>query len=248
WRPDGKDVVTNGGHTDELPQGTKMLYPHHRGLFFGFNNVSFDNGKKKADTWHCQKDDHISHQKEIQKVCGPGLGRQRVLLHCHGPRKEVFAHEEREVAVYNVKGGTLVEWSTLLKTTGGPVTLDGDPQHAGFQFRAANEVAVKHEKETYFLRPDGKGKPGETRNWPDNKQHVNLPWNAMCFKFGDKRYTVAYLDHPSNPREARHSERAYGRFGYYFKYELTKEKPLRLSYRIWLQEGEMTGEQVAKLH
>ena len=70
----------------------------------------------------------------------------------------------------------------------------------------------------------------------------------MCFKLGDKRYTVVYLDHPSNPRETRHSERAYGRIGCYFQYELTKEKPLQLQYRIWLQEGEMTVAQAERLH
>lgn len=248
WSPDGKRLVTNGGHTDGLPKETKLQFPHHRGIFFGFNKVSYDGGKKKADTWHCQKDDHISHEAVVGTEQGPVLGRQRVRLNWHGPGKEVFAQEEREITAYHLKGGTLIEWSTLLKTTGGPVTLDGDPQHAGFQFRAANEVAVKHEKETYYLRPDGKGKPNETRNWPQNKDHVNLPWNAVCFKLGDQRYTVAYLDHASNPREARHSERAYGRFGYYFQYQLTMEKPLRLTYRLWLQDGEMTGDQVKTLH
>jgi hypothetical protein len=69
----------------------------------------------------------------------------------------------------------------------------------------------------------------------------------MSFVLGEKRYTVCYLDHPSNPHEARHSERDYGRFGCYFEHELTPEKPLVLNYRIWLQEGEMTGEQVLAL-
>lgn len=247
YDPTGRELVTNGGHTDKLPPDTKLLYPHHRGLYFGFNKITYDQGKK-ADVWHCQKDDHISHQKFLAEESGSILGRHRVLLHWHGSGKEVFAHEEREVSAIAVSGGTLIEWSTLLKTAGGPVMLNGDPQHAGFQFRAANEVAAKHEKETYFLRPDGKGKPGETRNWPDQKQHVNLPWNAMSFVIGEQRYTVAYLDHPTNPKEARHSERAYGRFGYYFTHELTKEKPLRLVYRLRLQRGEMTAEQVERLH
>jgi hypothetical protein len=55
------------------------------------------------------------------------------------------------------------------------VTLDGDPQHAGFHFRADNEVAAKTSKQTVFTRPDGTDQPGKTRNWPDVKTHVNLP-------------------------------------------------------------------------
>jgi hypothetical protein len=239
--------VTDGGHTDDLPQGVKLQYPHHRGLYFGFNRVSWDQGKSKADVWHCQKDDHISHEKVLSEEAGAALGRHRLLLHWHGPQKQVFAHEEREVTVYNISGGTLVEWSTLVRTKVGPVKLDGDPQHAGFHFRAANEVASR-EKETYFLRPDGKGELGATRNWPAQKQHVNLPWNAMSFRIGDQRYTAVYLDRPSNPREARHSERAYGRFGCYFEYDLSDENPLKLNYRVWVQRGEIEKAQAERLH
>src|SRR5205807_770941 len=83
--------------------------------------------------------------------------------------------------------------------------------------------------ETIYIRPDGDGKPGETRNWPAQKDHVNLPWNAMSFVLGDQRYTTAYLDKPTNPKEARCSEREYGRFGSYFVYEVTKEKPLAVN-------------------
>jgi len=58
---------------------------------------------------------------------------------------------------------------------------------------------------------------------------------------------AAYLDHPDNPKPARYSERSYGRFGSYFVSQATKEKPLEVTYRVWLQEGEMTPEEVARL-
>ena len=63
----------------------------------------------------------------------------------------------------------------------------------------------------------------------------------------NQRYTCCYLDRPQNPKEARYSERDYGRFGSYFEYQLDEGKPLDVSYRIWLQEGEMTGQQVQRL-
>jgi Methane oxygenase PmoA len=89
------------------------------------------------------------------------------------------------------------------------------------------------------------GKKGETRNWdPKTKEGpVNLPWDAMSFVVEGKRYTVLNLDHPKNPKEARDSERDYGRFGSYFEYDLTPAKPLRVKYRVWVQEGEMTPDQ-----
>ena len=68
----------------------------------------------------------------------------------------------------------------------------------------------------------------------------------MSFVLG-KRYTVAYLDHPKNPKEARYSEREFGRFGSYFEYTIDEGKPLTVSYRLWLQEGLMKLEEVAAL-
>jgi hypothetical protein len=235
--PTGKRLVTNG------PGG---LYPHHRGLFFGFNKVTYGDGKQ-VDIWHCTGDTYQGHERFLESVGGPVLGRHRVEIAWHGKGKEVFAREERELTAYNVPGGQLVEFASRVKTTGGPVKLDGDPQHAGFHFRADNEVADKEvSKRTVFVRPDGPGKPGEERNWDPKTQKgpVNLPWNAMSFDLGGKRYTAAYLDHPSNPKEARESERVYGRIGSYFEYEVTEKGPLTVRYRIWLQEGQMTVDEV----
>jgi hypothetical protein len=237
YDPSGRRLVTNG------PSG---LYPHHRGLFYGFNRISYGDGKK-ADVWHCTGDAYQSHERFLSSEAGPILGRHRVEIAWHGPGKEVLAREERELTVYNVPGGHLVEFASRLRSTAGKVQLDGDPQHAGFHFRADNEVAAKSTKQTYFLRPDGPGKLGETRNWDPQtrKGPVNLPWNAMSFVLGQERYTVAYLDKPTNPKEARFSEREYGRIGSYFEYELDTDRPLTINYRIWLQGGEMTVADVA---
>ncbi len=64
---------------------------------------------------------------------------------------------------------------------------------------------------------------------------------------GGKRFSTLYLDHPSNPKEARSSERDYGRFGSYFEYQITPEKPLRVRYRVVVKEGEFTAEEAAAL-
>jgi hypothetical protein len=246
--PSGKVLVTNGGWADgPIPDPKKLLYPHHRGLMYAFRKITYDKGKQ-CDTWHAiPGDTHEGHVRFLGFETGPLLGRQRALIDWFGADNDVFAEEERELTFYNVPGGTLVDFVSRLKTTDGKVVLDGDPQHAGFQFRAANAVAEKTEKQTYFLRPDGKGDYHETRNWPEDKRQVNLPWDAMSFILDGKRYTVAYLNHPKNPGEQRYSERAYGRIGCYFKYELTKPHPLMVRYRVWLQEGEMTVPQVQAL-
>lgn len=251
FNPAGQRLVTNGGFTnDNISDPKKLLYPHHRGIMYGFNRCSYGPDlKKKADTWHCTGDANVAHEKTLSTETGAVLGRHRVLLGWFGEKNERFAAEERELTVYNLPGGTLVEFASRLKTTGGKVRLDGDPQHAGFQFRAHNDVAEKTAKQTYYLRPDGKGDLGATRNWdPKTKKGpVDLPWYAVSFVLDKDRYSVCYLNHPSNPKETRFSERDYGRFGGYFEYDLTEKTPLVVNYRLWLQNGEMTVDQADSL-
>jgi hypothetical protein len=240
YDPAGKRLVTKG------PGG---LFPHHRGIFYGWNKITYGpEGKQQADVWHCNNGEYQEHAELLVEEIGPVLGRQRVKINWRGRDKKVFAVETRELTAYNTAGGVLVEFASLLiNLSGDPVKLAGDPQHAGFQFRASQDVPDKTKDQTYYLRPDGKGEPGKFRNWPDNKQHVNLPWHALSFVLDDQRYTCCYLDRPDNPKESRFSERDYGRFGSYFEYEVRKEKPLRVNYRLWLQAGEMTVDQVERL-
>jgi len=235
YSPDGSQIVTKG-------HGGR--YTHHRGIFYGFSKTTYD-GNQRVDIWHCKGDTHQAHAKVLATEVGPVLGRHRVQVEWRGNGGKVFAVEERELGVWNVPGGVLVGFASRIKSTGGKVTFDGDPQHAGFHFRASNEVAAKTAKQTYYLRPDGKDAPRKTRNWPGQKDHVDLAWNAMSFVLGETRFTACYLDRPENPKEARFSERDYGRFGSYFKHELDEGKTLDVAYRIWLQEGETTVEGVA---
>lgn len=240
YDPAGTRFVTKGDRDG--------LFPHHRGLFYGFSRISYGD-VTGVNTWGCEGDNFQSHQAFLSQEAGPVLGRHLLAIDWHGKQAAVFAKEKRELTVYHRPGGILVEFVSRLASAVGPVKLDGDPQHAGFQFRAAQQVA-DNQKETYYLRPDGKGKPGETRNWDAKSRDpktVNLPWNAASFVLDGKRYTAVYLDRPANPKEARYSERSYGRFGSYFEYTLEEGKDLVVAYRLWLQEGEMTGDEAGAL-
>jgi hypothetical protein len=256
WSPDGATLLTKG------PGG---LYTHHRGLFFGFNKIKHGDDPE-CDVWHCRNGESEQHVNELVREATDDGARQRVAIEWRNRAGQVFANEERQFDVKRESTGGVDAWvldfsSHVTTADGKPIHLDGDPQHAGFHFRAAQED-IKNDKEPqqnkdkqiYFLRTDGKGKLIEARNWDQNKpdsdvsrECVNRPWNAMSFLLGGKRYTVLYLDHPSNPKPARYSERAYGRFGSYFVADVTKEMPLNVKYRVWVQPGEMTVEQCAAL-
>lgn len=234
----GKVQLTNG------PEGK---FPHHRGIFFGFNRISYN--KQQADVWHCNKGESQQHEKTLSREVGPVAAHQCVQIGWYGQDKKRFASEIRQTIVYNVTGGHLFDMVCRVSTELPSVKLDGDPQHAGLHFRAAQEVEKSTEKQTVFIRPDGVGKPNETRNWdPKTKQGpIDLPWVGMIVSIGGKRYTVLRIDHPDNPKQRRHSERAYGRFGNYFEYELTPERPLVVRVRFWVQEGEMTVAQCERI-
>ena len=250
FSPDGQTLLTKG------PGG---LYPHHKGIFYGFNKITYGDGKT-CDTWHCTGKAFQSHEEVLKSETKIDDAWHKTAIDWHGQDGEVFAHEKRKVTIsrlthHEVDGWQITFNSKLESADGTPIHLDGDPQHAGFQFRASQEVPDKTAKETYYLRTDGKGQPGDYRNWepknPDeakNAECENRPWNALSMVIGGQRYTVVYLDHPDNPKPARYSERDYGRFGSYFVTDVTKEKPLKVKYRLWIQPGEMTVEQCEKLH
>lgn len=236
YDPGARQFVTKG------PGG---LNTQERGLFFGFGRATYGGGKV-ADTWDCSGDTHQAHIAFLEQADGPILGRQQMEISWRGPGKEEFAVEHREVTLYNSRGGRQLDFTSRLESRAGAVHLEGDAAHAGFHFRADNEVATGTRGQTLFLRPDGAGKPGEARGWPADAAMVNLPWDAMTFTVGEDRYTVLYLDRPQNPKPARYSEAAYGRLGSAFDYALTPEHPLEVAYRLWLTYGNLGGREAAE--
>jgi hypothetical protein len=256
WGPAGEQLLTKG------PGG---LYTHHRGLFFGFNKITY-HGDREADVWHCRNGESQRHEAELEREAAENRARHRVRVGWHGRDGERFAVEERECAITRTTHDGVACWqidfaSHVATADGRKIRLDGDPQHAGFHFRAAQEDIRNDEerqqsadKQIYFVRTDGKGALGETRNWdpkepdsPASANSVNRPWLAMSFLLDGNRYTVLYLDHPSNPKPARYSERAYGRFGSYFEAEVTEAMPLNVKYRVWVRPGEMTVDECEAL-
>jgi Methane oxygenase PmoA len=223
----------------QLTKGPGGQFTHHRGIFYGFMKVTYGSNQV-VDIWHCKNETHQSALKVLLQEGGPVAGLQRMTIGWHGEKGLLFAEETRELVFIPTPNGTWIEFSSSVRPTEGTMKVDGDPQHAGFHFRAAGEVADKNSAETYFLRPDGKDIPKATRNWPNQKNHVNLPWNCMSFVTNGSRYTTEYMDSPTNPKESRYSERDYGRLGSYFVSTAAADKPLNVRYGLFVQSGETT--------
>jgi len=230
-----------------LTKGDGGRYPHHRGIFFGYNKIGHGAEQSlQSDCWHCSGQARQEHRETVLEAAGPVSGLQRVAIDWIGSDGRPVLTEVREVDVVPVSGGTVIDFSSRLAAAA-PVRLDGDPQHAGVHFRASNEVHETTRGETYYLRPDGKGKPGEYRNWPEDETAIDAPWHAVSFVVGGQRYTVLRANRPANPGEARLSERDYARFGSYFAHDLEPGEPLEVGYRFWVQPGELEVAEAARI-
>lgn len=237
------DLTRKPYHTVFDPNGSRIIskeaggrYPHHRGIFYGHNRVKVPGQEKTLDIWS-GADAHQAHVTFVREFAGPVLGGHVVTVDWVDREGKPFATETRTIRVFrSPKDESLIQFDTTIATDGGPVALEAsNNHHGGVQFRAAQEVA-EDEKATRFLRP-GKWASMPTDTAIDVEQHkdfMDLPWNAIQYKLGDRAYTVAYLCNPKNPRKAEMSERAYGRFGEYSTWNLTKDKPLTLTYRFWV--------------
>lgn len=263
YTPDGARLMTKGpGDGSFSKLKNNGLFPHHRGLFYGFNRISYEKDGKpmKADVWHGKNGASQTHEKTIASSSGPLFGRHANVIYWRGEDGEPFAHEIREMTAYDVAGATLIEFKSSLDSTVGKLVLRGDPQHAGFQFRASQDVPDKTKKKTYYIRPDGIGEPGKFRNWSAKKNeseinlnHINLSWNTVVIELPVKLspraarekgvevenqpFSISYLDSPNNPKPSRFSERDYARFGSYFEFDLDTDKMLNLNYQVLIQNG-----------
>lgn len=225
---DGKSLVTNG--PGSIEDYKKARYPHHRGMYMGWSKTRV-NGQS-YDTWHCSKGVSLQHQKYLtdQEFVGPVVARSVSLAHWTGGDKKVIVNEQRTLATWHVgRGKYVLDFEFKLtpgKDADGDIELNGDPQHAGFQFRAHNDVTKSLAK--YIRQATASGGKGDV--WK------TCHWIANQFKVNDVPYTVVHMDHKDNPGTADnrtvYSTRNYGRFGAYAPHTLKKDGELVFNYRV----------------
>lgn len=224
----------------QITKGAGGKYTHHRGVFVGWNKTSFGDGKQ-YDFWHCKNGAHLRHIRFVEQKADADHGTMTSEIHWNDPEGNPVIRELRTIRVAKQPGltGWKIDWSSSLESKVGTITLAGDRQHAGFQFRADQPVADANG--ATFIRPaDFPQEPkaiqvGDKGNPP---AHINLKWFAESYELDGKRYTVEYFDNPKLPKPALFSERPYGRFGTYFRTTLEEAAPLELKYRLIVSEGD----------
>jgi hypothetical protein len=149
-----------------------------------------------------------------------------------------IVRDTREYTVWRVGPAKLVIDAdlTVESLTGKPIQLGGDAHHAGFHFRASQDVAeVKNdagkESGTKYLRPP-------TAKLTRDDIYADCPWTHASFDVNGHHYQLTHMDGPGNPTPTTYSTRPYGRVGAFFTTEVPPDKPLHLRYRLVLSEGE----------
>jgi len=235
---EGKDYITKG------PGGK---YTHHRGVYIGWSRLTV--AKKSYDTWHMSRGCTQAHRKFLRKSAGPVLASSTALVHWLNGEGKVLLAEERQTLVFRQgpPAVMLMEFRPKLMATSGEVYLNGDPEHAGMQYRPHNDVAVhggakkpkpgapNGTQTVYEFHQDGIKTGGQRLN-----RNKDLPWAGMSYALKGKRYSVQHMNHSSNPKGTIYSAyRSYGRFGAFFKKTIEADGSLSLRYRILVLTSDM---------
>jgi hypothetical protein len=211
-----------------VTKGPGGQFPHHRGIFLGWNRITVDG--RSYDRWH-MRDGAQVHREFTETTAdadgavitsridwqgrgdeGPVLSEARTMRFSRGPTPTYL----------------MVDIESTVTAVAGDTELGGDPEHAGLQFRPANEVDAKA---TRYLFP----KPAA-----DPHRDLDYDWVGQSFTVGDRTTRVIYLNHPDNPRDTRFSAyRDYGRFGGFFRAKLAKDESLTLRVRFLISEDAM---------
>lgn len=240
YDPASGQRLTNGPDGESKYFGQKITYPHHRGIFIGWNKLTFDG--KRYDLWH-MKAAHQVHQEFEAFQTAANSAKFTSVVNWNDDKDnegEPILVEHRTMTLTapsseDVKSGdclVIVDFETELKAVRGDVYLDGDPEHAGVQYRPHNGVAAgpAEGKAQYLFHADG----------IDPKKDKDLAWVVLRYKLDGKPYVVQHMNHPANPKGTVYSAyRDYGRFGAFFKDTIKKGETLKLRYRMRIGRGEM---------
>lgn len=217
-------VAPNG--TTTLTKGPGGKFPHHRGIFIGWSKLQHKG--ERHDLWHVRNTSQV-HQKFVKTEGDETAGTLTSVIHWIGIHGKPIIEETRTHRVVQEDGAyAVIDFVSELKAVDGEVELNGDPEHAGIQFRPSQQVA-ENKSAKYVYHQDGL----------DLKKDNDLPWVAETFRVDDEAWTVQHMSHPSNPPAARWSAyRDYGRFGPFTVVKISDGESQTFRYRFRVTAGE----------
>jgi hypothetical protein len=214
-----------------ITKGPGGLFPHHRGIFIGYSRLSVDG--RTYNFWGMGGGPQV-HQRFIDQQAGPDQARFTSLVHWKTKDEQLLIEEQRTFLFRTVGEPALVcvQVDSKLTAVAADIVLGGDPEHAGVQYRPADEL---DKSLTRYLFP---AEDNDPRRDPD------LPWVALSYVLDDHVYGVVQMNHPDNPKQSIWSAyRDYGRFGAFPQAEIARGQSLTLRYQFWILQGELPDRQ-----
>lgn len=186
--PTGKQIVRHWPMQEV--EGETRDHPHHRGLWFThgeMNGVDFwGEGKNTGKTVHTGYE---------RTESGPVYGHLRAKTDWITPENKKIAEDVRDVTVYRLRDGFLMDFVIAIRAIGGPLHW-GDTKEGTFALRVADS-----------LRADvGKGKVAEGHIENARGETQGATWGkpaAWCDYYGPvdgETVGIAIFDHPQNLR------------------------------------------------
>ena len=209
-----------------ITKGPGGKFPHHRGIFIGWNKLK--HGGHTHDLWHV-KNTTQKHRTFKTQEANDKAATVTSLIDWIGNDGMAVVGETRTVTTHFTDDGAyaLIDFTSVLTGANGAVELNGDPEHAGIQFRPSQKVAEnKSAKYTFH-------KEGVTA-----QKDRGLPWVAETFEIDGQHWTVQHMSHPDNPENSRWSAyRDYGRFGEFPVIKIAEGESVTLKYRFRVTKG-----------
>ena len=215
-----------------LSKGTGGEFPHHRGLFLGWNDVRC--GGERFDFWHCSHGETQQHAGFVDPgaLSLQGLGWQAAAIDWRDGKGRTLVRERRALRATALDAATTQLEVMVELASDEPVRLRGDPQHSGHQFRALEEFAEPGAPPVRYVRP------ANARGGPDDVW-TGCAWIAAVLPLGSGPVTVLRVEDAGNPQPVRWSTRPYGRFGATFAVDLQPGAPQRFNWRYLVALGEL---------
>jgi len=222
-----------------LTKGPGDRFTHHRGIYLGFSKTKVD-GVGRVDTWHMRNGMRQHFDNIVKQETSDDQATLSVAIDWVKDDQPLIS-EERTFVVHKPEEDGAVLIDTISKVTAdvGDTVLAGDPEHAGLQYRAHEEV-VKNSSAKYLF-PEG-AKPGKGGT-------LDMPWAAMTYQAHGNDYHVQHMSHPTLPKGNIYSAyRDYGRFGAYFVEELDKGETATFKVRFYISPGKFPKDAVAEMN
>ena len=211
----------------------KQVYPHHRGIFIGWNKITSDLGS--WDLWHLTRGAKMRVVKLEKLSGGPDAATLVARIEWLAGQKDTAGSDllitETRTLVFSRPEGkrTQVDVQFELKAAR-DLELGGDLQHAGIHFRGSQELVKRAKETSYVWEPDLPGPGGRAVS-------KDFKWCRLLFPIGERWYSSTELNTPGNPIEEL-SWRDYGRFGFFFKKRLKAGEAFKVNYRFVTQRAE----------